>query len=226
MVRRHDTSLSWTRATYYELLLSSSGRSSFNDPLLLPENESSNFDHHDDPLFPRPPLEPPDVEVFFDFEPDSGVLTTKAVKGISEQYVLCLIFCPPFPPLIRIWTSHLLMIPSDSETRFLIWGYSLKSNPRDFLSWKEFSISFIRDPLYPVFDTLLLLSSKNEDKVFKPDILSYLLVSHQDKTTFDFFENPMMMYEGTSLSWMPSISISIPLDQAQVWGIESGSRLG
>nr|GEX74476.1 hypothetical protein [Tanacetum cinerariifolium] len=41
-----------------------------NDSLPLPENESSNFDHHDDPSFPRPPPEPPDVEVFFDFEPN------------------------------------------------------------------------------------------------------------------------------------------------------------
>nr|GEX97002.1 hypothetical protein [Tanacetum cinerariifolium] len=46
-----------------------------NDSIPLFENESSNFDHHDDPSFPRPPPEPPDVEVFF--EPDSGVLTTK-----------------------------------------------------------------------------------------------------------------------------------------------------
>nr|GEX13590.1 hypothetical protein [Tanacetum cinerariifolium] len=29
-----------------------------NDPLPLPKNESSNFDHHDDPSFPRPPPEP------------------------------------------------------------------------------------------------------------------------------------------------------------------------
>nr|GEU48479.1 hypothetical protein [Tanacetum cinerariifolium] len=98
-----------------------------NDPLPLPENESSNFDHHDDPSFPRPPLKPPDVEVFFDFEPDMGVLTTKVVK---------------------------------------------------------------------VFDTLLPSSFENKDKVFKPGILSYFLVSHQDKTTSDFFENPMMMYGG------------------------------
>nr|GEW14975.1 hypothetical protein [Tanacetum cinerariifolium] len=59
-----------------------------NNPIPLPENESSNFHHHDDPSFPRPPLEPPDVEVFFDFKPDTGVLTTKVVKGISEHYVL------------------------------------------------------------------------------------------------------------------------------------------
>nr|GEY80546.1 hypothetical protein [Tanacetum cinerariifolium] len=37
-----------------------------DDSILFPENESSNFDH-DDPSFPRPPPEPPDVEFFFDF---------------------------------------------------------------------------------------------------------------------------------------------------------------
>nr|GEW98697.1 hypothetical protein [Tanacetum cinerariifolium] len=40
-----------------------------NDSIPLPENESSNFDHHDDPSFPRPLPEPSNVEVFFDFGP-------------------------------------------------------------------------------------------------------------------------------------------------------------
>nr|GEX14833.1 reverse transcriptase domain-containing protein [Tanacetum cinerariifolium] len=70
-----------------------------NDPLSLPKNESSNFDHHDDLTKPRHPLEPPDVEVFFDFEPDTGVLTTKVVKGISEHYVLMPNILPTFPTL-------------------------------------------------------------------------------------------------------------------------------
>nr|GEU56305.1 hypothetical protein [Tanacetum cinerariifolium] len=79
-----------------------------NDPLPLPENESSSFDHHDDPSFPHPPLEPLVVEVFFDFEPNTGVLTNKVVKGIS------------------------------------IWGYSLKSNPREFYHGRNFlSHSFV-----------------------------------------------------------------------------------
>nr|GEV23494.1 hypothetical protein [Tanacetum cinerariifolium] len=34
-----------------------------NDSLPLSENESYNFDHHDDLSFPRPPSEPPDVEL-------------------------------------------------------------------------------------------------------------------------------------------------------------------
>nr|GFB21066.1 hypothetical protein [Tanacetum cinerariifolium] len=42
-----------------------------NESIPLPENESSNFDHHDDLLFPRPPPEPQDVEFFFDFEANS-----------------------------------------------------------------------------------------------------------------------------------------------------------
>ncbi|GJZ13952.1 hypothetical protein Tco_0549182 [Tanacetum coccineum] len=117
-----------------------------NDSPPFPENESSNLDHFNDPSSPRPPPEPPDVEIFFDFKPDTGVLTTK-------------IFDPGI--FIEVQTERLL-------------------------SRDEFSISFIHDPLSPVFDTLLPFSSKNEDKVFKPGILSYLLVSHQDKINSDF----------------------------------------
>nr|GEU29536.1 hypothetical protein [Tanacetum cinerariifolium] len=42
-----------------------------NDFISLLENESSNFDHQDDPLFPHPPSEPSDVEFYFDLEPNS-----------------------------------------------------------------------------------------------------------------------------------------------------------
>nr|GEU50764.1 hypothetical protein [Tanacetum cinerariifolium] len=121
----------------------------FNYTLPLPKNESLNFDHHDDPLFLRPPPEPPDVEVFFNFEPATGVLTVKVVEDIFEHYVL-------MPKL-------------------------LPSQPTLFLN----------------IDTLLSFSSENEDKVFKPSILSYLLLSHWDKFISDFSDNPMMMmYEG------------------------------
>nr|GEX46908.1 hypothetical protein [Tanacetum cinerariifolium] len=120
-----------------------------NDSISLPENESSNFDHHDDLSFPCPPSKPLDVEIFF--EPYSGVLTTNVVKGISEHYV----FMPNIFPNLPTF-----------------------------------------DPLYLVYDTLLLFPSENEDKVFKHGILSYLLVSHRDKATSDFSKNPMMMYGG------------------------------
>nr|GFA60201.1 hypothetical protein [Tanacetum cinerariifolium] len=55
-----------------------------NDFIPLLKNESSNFDHHDDPSFPRPPLEPLDVEVFFDFEPNSGELISAVMNNIDE----------------------------------------------------------------------------------------------------------------------------------------------
>nr|GEW41740.1 putative reverse transcriptase domain-containing protein [Tanacetum cinerariifolium] len=55
-----------------------------NDSIPLPKNESSNFDHHDDPSFPRPPPKPPDVEVFFDFEPNSGELISAVMNNINE----------------------------------------------------------------------------------------------------------------------------------------------
>ncbi|GKD17901.1 hypothetical protein Tco_1207059, partial [Tanacetum coccineum] len=67
------------------------------DSLPLPENESFSFDHFDNPSLPRPPPEPLDVEICFNFEPDAGVLTTKVVKGISEHYVLMPNILPTLP---------------------------------------------------------------------------------------------------------------------------------
>ncbi|GJV91117.1 hypothetical protein Tco_1538930 [Tanacetum coccineum] len=59
-----------------------------NNSLPLPENESFSLDHFDDPSLPRPPPEPPDVEICFNFEPDAGVVTKKVVGDISEHDVL------------------------------------------------------------------------------------------------------------------------------------------
>ncbi|GKE68777.1 hypothetical protein Tco_1526849 [Tanacetum coccineum] len=126
-----------------------------NDPFPLPENESSNLDHFNDPSPPRPPPEPLDVEIFFDFKPDTGVVTTKVVKGI--------------------------FIEAQSDR---------------LLSWDEFSISFIHDPLCPVFDLLLLFSSKNENKVFNPGILISPLLSHRGKIISNFSKSSMMISGG------------------------------
>ncbi|GJU43308.1 hypothetical protein Tco_1200574 [Tanacetum coccineum] len=54
-----------------------------NDSLSLAETESFHFDHYDVPSSPRPPAKPPDDGIFFDFEPDTGVLTAKVVEGYS-----------------------------------------------------------------------------------------------------------------------------------------------
>ncbi|GKC33831.1 hypothetical protein Tco_1046215 [Tanacetum coccineum] len=70
-----------------------------NDSLSLPETESFHFDHYDVPSSPRPPAKPPDDGVFFDFEPDTGVLTAKVVEDISEHYVLMPKLLPTQPTL-------------------------------------------------------------------------------------------------------------------------------
>ncbi|GKG26768.1 hypothetical protein Tco_0402471 [Tanacetum coccineum] len=78
-----------------------------NDP--LPKSESFNFDHFNDVSPSRPPPEPPDVEFCFDFEPDTGVVTTKVVNGISEHYVLMpniLPTLPTFDPDLDFTPSH------------------------------------------------------------------------------------------------------------------------
>nr|GEY00160.1 hypothetical protein [Tanacetum cinerariifolium] len=174
-----------------------------DDPLPLLENESFNFDHLDDPSFPRPSPKPPDVDVFFDFEPDTGVLTTKVVKAIFKHYVLMPNLLPTLPTL----DPDLDFMPSHdslgSRNKIFELGIFIKVQSERLFSREEFSISFIRDPLYPVFDTLLPFSSKNEDKVCKPGIPSYLLASHQDKITSDFTKNPMMIL--LELSFIPGI---------------------
>ncbi|GJV52557.1 hypothetical protein Tco_1448298 [Tanacetum coccineum] len=129
-----------------------------NDSLSLPENESFHFDSYYDPSSPRPPTNPPDDDgIYFDVEPDTGILTVKVVDDISERYVLKPRILPTQPTL-----------------------------------------SFC-----PVIDTLLLFSSKNEDKVFNPGILASKkektphLLSHRGFKDFqpisNFFERPMMI---------------------------------
>nr|GEY49758.1 hypothetical protein [Tanacetum cinerariifolium] len=54
------------------------------DSLPLPENESSNFDHQNDPSFPRRPPEPPNVEFFFDFELNSREVISAVMNNIDE----------------------------------------------------------------------------------------------------------------------------------------------
>nr|GEW04372.1 reverse transcriptase domain-containing protein [Tanacetum cinerariifolium] len=136
-----------------------------DDPFPLPKNKSSNFDHHDDLSFPRPPSKPPDVEIFLDFEPDAGVLTTKVVKGISERYVLMPNILPTLPTL----HPDLEFTPSydsfGSENKIFDLGIFIEVQPKRLLSWEEFSVSFICDPLYPVFDTLLSFIRKRGQNV-------------------------------------------------------------
>ncbi|GKA42539.1 hypothetical protein Tco_0735199 [Tanacetum coccineum] len=122
--------------------------------------------------------EPPDVEVFFNFEPDTGVLTTKVVKGIFEHYVLMpyiLATLPTLDPDLDFTPSHDSL---GSGNKIFDLGIFIEVQSDRLLSRDEFSISFICDPLFPVFDTLLLFSSKNKDKVFNPGDIPLLDVPY------------------------------------------------
>ncbi|GJU26489.1 hypothetical protein Tco_1165110 [Tanacetum coccineum] len=83
-----------------------------NDSLPLPENESSNLDHFNDPSPSRPPPEPPHVEICFDFEPDTGVVTNKVVGDISEHDVLMPNLLPTQPILCPVFD---LLLPFSSK---------------------------------------------------------------------------------------------------------------
>ncbi|GJR51580.1 hypothetical protein Tco_1402101 [Tanacetum coccineum] len=142
-----------------------------NDSLSLPENESFYFDRYYDPSSPRPPIKPLDDDgIYFDIEPDTGILTAKVVDDISEHYVLMPSILPTHP------------------TR------------------------------YPVIDTLLSFSSKNENKVFNYGILaskeekSPHILSHRGFKAFQlifyFSERSMMIYEGN----IPILDVSIASD--------------
>ncbi|GJZ14829.1 hypothetical protein Tco_0550506 [Tanacetum coccineum] len=68
--------------------------------ITLPENESFHFDRYYDPSSPRPPAKPPDDDgIYFDAEPDTGILTVKVVDDISERYVLKPRILPTQPTL-------------------------------------------------------------------------------------------------------------------------------
>ncbi|GJU66710.1 hypothetical protein Tco_1252969 [Tanacetum coccineum] len=62
--------------------------------------------------------------------------------------------------------------PSGTRNKIFDPGIFIEVQSKRFLSPNEFSISFIRDPLSLVFDTLLPFSSENEDNVFNPGILA------------------------------------------------------
>ncbi|GJS33202.1 hypothetical protein Tco_0531584 [Tanacetum coccineum] len=99
-----------------------------------------------------------------------------------------------------------LVVSFPSRTRKKIFdsGIFIEVQSKRFLSPNKFSISFIRDPLSPVFDILLPFSFENEDNVFNPGILasneekSPHLLSHRGFKAFqlisDFSESPMMIY--------------------------------
>ncbi|GJZ68377.1 hypothetical protein Tco_0631617, partial [Tanacetum coccineum] len=107
----------------------------------------------------------PDYEAFFcDSEPDSGNFTMDVVEDIFDNQTK-----EPRVHVPNILPTHPTL---HLDLDFTFSSDSLGSDHVIFLSRDAFSISFIRDPLFPVIDTLLPFSSKNEDKVVNTGILA------------------------------------------------------
>ncbi|GKE11005.1 hypothetical protein Tco_1414556 [Tanacetum coccineum] len=156
--------------------------SDFNNDCTLSDDDSfENIDYIE--------ASPPDSELVSleEIEPDQGELNSVVMEDILGE--------PPVhvPNVLPTHTTLILdsdFIPSDDSigsdlevsfpygTRNKIFdpGIFFKVQSKRFLPRDTFSISFIRNPLCPVIETLLPFSSKNEDKVFNPGM------DYKDKT--------------------------------------------
>nr|GEV18571.1 hypothetical protein [Tanacetum cinerariifolium] len=145
-------------------------KSSVEDLVPIPSDYEGILDNMCDVPFcdNSPPLDvlTDHFELFFDFDDDCTSSDGDYFEDID--YVEA---SPPDSELINLEEGELSGVSMEAilgEPRV----YVLNVLPT---SGEEISISFIYDPLYPVFDSLLPFSSKNEDKLFKPSILSYLI---------------------------------------------------
>ncbi|GKD39565.1 hypothetical protein Tco_1259772 [Tanacetum coccineum] len=158
---------------------------------------------------------------YFKIEPELGNFTMDVVEDIFDNptreprvYVpnvlpthLTLHLASDFTISSDSLGSDLVVsFPSGTRNKIFDLGIFIGVKSKIFLSRDAFSISFMRDPLSPVFNTLLPFSSENEDKVFNPGILasneetSPHLLSHRglnpSKIIFDFSKSPMMIFGG------------------------------
>ncbi|GJS70820.1 hypothetical protein Tco_0703661 [Tanacetum coccineum] len=162
----------------------------------------------------------PDYEAFFcNGEPNLGNFTMVVVEDIFDNPTRELrVHVPnvlPTHPTLHLDSDFTLSsdflrsdlvvsFPSGTRNKIFDPGIFIEVQSKRFLSPNEFFISFIRDPLSPMFDTLLPFLSKNEDNVFNPGIFasnkekSPRLLYHRGFKAFqlisDFSESPMMIY--------------------------------
>nr|GEY68379.1 hypothetical protein [Tanacetum cinerariifolium] len=147
----------------------------------MEEKRSGNPTSHTD-------LSLPDYEAFYcDSEPDLGNFTINVVEDIFDNptrkpRVHVPNILPTHPTLYldsnftpsddSLGSDLIVSFPFGTRNRIFDPGIFREVQSKRFLSPNEFSISFIRDPLSLLFDTLLLFSSKNEEKDFNPGSLS------------------------------------------------------
>ncbi|GJU16574.1 hypothetical protein Tco_1144540 [Tanacetum coccineum] len=178
----------------------------------------------------------PDYEAFFcDSEPDSGNFTMDVVEDIfdnptREPRVHVPNVLPTHPTLQldsdftlssdSLGSDLVVSFPSGTRNKIFDPGIFIEVQSKRFLSPNEFSISFIRDPLSPVFDTLLPFSSENEDNVFNPGILasneekSPHLLSHRGFKAFQLIsESPMMISGGD----IPILDVQIKREASKIF---------
>ncbi|GJX26636.1 hypothetical protein Tco_0232932 [Tanacetum coccineum] len=130
----------------------------------------------------------PNYEALFcDSEPDSRDFTLDVVKDIfnyptREPRVHVPNVLPTYPTLHldsdiplssdSLGSDLVVSFPFRTRNKIFDLGIFIRVQSKRFLSPDEFSISFILDPPFPVIDTLLLFSSKNEDKFVNPGFLA------------------------------------------------------
>ncbi|GKC83836.1 hypothetical protein Tco_1139553 [Tanacetum coccineum] len=124
-----------------------------NDYISLPEYESFHVDFYNVPSSPRPPKKPPNDDVYFDIEPDTGVLTTKVVDDISdnstrELYVHAPNILPTLPTLYPVFDT-LLPFSSENEDKVFNPGI-LISNEEKSPHWGFKVFQLIKDSESPM----------------------------------------------------------------------------
>ncbi|GJU06033.1 hypothetical protein Tco_1122463 [Tanacetum coccineum] len=150
---------------------------------------------------------------YFKIEPELGNFTMDVVEDIfdnptREPRVHVPNVLPTHPTLHldsdftissdSLGSDLVVSFPSGTRNKIFDPGIFIRVQSKIFLSRDAFSISFIRDPLFPVIDTLLPFSSENEDKVVNTGILaageeqSPHLSSHRGLKALN--ESPMMIH--------------------------------
>ncbi|GJY76874.1 hypothetical protein Tco_0481990 [Tanacetum coccineum] len=143
----------------------------------------------------------------FKIEPSQGELTSVVMEDIlGEPRVHVPNMLPTHPTLMldsdfipyddSLGSDLEVSFPSGTRNKIFDLGIFFGVQSKRFLSRDTCSISFIRNPLCPVIETLLPVSSKNEDKVFNPGILPSNILSHQGKNTSDFSKSSVMISVG------------------------------
>ncbi|GJR89065.1 hypothetical protein Tco_0213076 [Tanacetum coccineum] len=168
-----------------------------NINLLIAKIESLNDNSAPDCLLKSPSPFPIPIE------PDQGELTSDVMDDIlGEPRIHVPNGLPAHPTVMldsdfipsddSLGSDHEVSFPYGTRNKIFDPGIFFEVQFKRFLSQDTFSISFIRNPLCPVIETLLPFSSENEDKIFNPSILSSKLLSSSGQNPSDLFlKSPM-----------------------------------